>query len=106
MVKRIGILIGLMLFITGVAKALPSSKVIICHHTGSQTNPTVTIEVSENAVDAHIRNHGDTRGACMNQPNPVPNPNPDPTTPDVVVDPVLPKPETLPDDPQEEMVGK
>jgi hypothetical protein len=38
-------------------------KVTICHHTGSQRNPTVTISVSENAVPAH-QAHGDTLGPC------------------------------------------
>jgi hypothetical protein len=39
-------------------------KVTICHHTHSQTNPFVTITVSQNAVPAHVRNHGDTLGPC------------------------------------------
>jgi hypothetical protein len=38
-------------------------KVTICHHTGSRTNPTVTITVSRNALPAHFA-HGDTLGPC------------------------------------------
>lgn len=46
----------------------PAGKVTICHHTHSQKNPFVTITVSEHAVAAHVRNHGDTIGPCPEQP--------------------------------------
>ena len=40
-----------------------NGKVTLCHKTGSDKNPGVTITVSQNAVDAH-RAHGDSTGAC------------------------------------------
>ena len=42
---------------------MTSGKVTICHHTGSGSNPFVTITVSVNALPAHLA-HGDTIGAC------------------------------------------
>jgi hypothetical protein len=46
-------------------------KITICHHTHSDTNPTVTIEISRRAWPAHER-HGDTMGACEQTPPPEP----------------------------------
>jgi hypothetical protein len=45
-------------------------KITICHRTLSTKNPTVTIRVSERAWKAH-QAHGDTRGACGQQGQPV-----------------------------------
>ena len=52
---------------TPTAAEYPSSKVTICHHTHSKTNPFVTITVSQNALPAHL-GHGDTVGACSSAP--------------------------------------
>jgi hypothetical protein len=52
---------------TPTADQYPAGKVTICHHTHSQKNPFVTITVSQNAVPAHVRNHGDTIGPCPQQ---------------------------------------
>src|SRR4051812_36030520 len=46
-------------------------KITICHHTHSDTNPTVTISVSRQSWPAHEK-HGDTMGAC--DPTPPPQP--------------------------------
>jgi hypothetical protein len=39
------------------------NKVTICHKTGKNNDPGVTIRVSENALKAHM-NHGDVQGDC------------------------------------------
>lgn len=44
--------------ISSAASAAPAEKVTICHATGSETNPYVTITVSENALKGHDK-HGD-----------------------------------------------
>lgn len=65
MKKKLLFTVGLgFLVLGGVVAAAPADKVTICHHTGSATNPTVTIEVAQAAVNAHVTNHGDTIGAC------------------------------------------
>jgi hypothetical protein len=53
------------------AAQYPQSKVTICHHTHSQTNPFVTITVSVHALPAHLK-HGDTVGPCTDQAPPAP----------------------------------
>jgi hypothetical protein len=54
---------------TPTAAQYPSSKVTICHHTHSKTNPFVTITVSQNALPAHL-GHGDTVGPCSQEQPP------------------------------------
>ena len=55
-------------------------KITICHHTHSETNPTVTISISRFAWPAHAK-HGDTMGACEPVPPPEPPPDPPPEPP-------------------------
>lgn len=61
--------------ISAPALAAPAPKVTICHHTGSASNPFVTITVSSNALPAHTA-HGDTIGACPTAPPPPVTPPP------------------------------
>jgi hypothetical protein len=60
-------LVGMSHKTTPTGQQYPAGKVTICHHTHSQKNPFVTITVSQNAVAAHVRNHGDTIGPCPQQ---------------------------------------
>lgn len=60
--KILALVVALMLAASVPAFAT-NDKVTICHHTGSETNPTVTIEISTSAWAAH-QEHGDTQGPC------------------------------------------
>ena len=62
----VGYAAGLVPFVhtSPTAAQYPTSKVTICHHTHSQTNPFVTITVSVHALPAHLGHHGDTIGPC------------------------------------------
>jgi hypothetical protein len=62
-------------------------KVDVCHLTGSVKNPVVLINISENAVQAHL-DHGDFLADAVTGCTVNPDPDPDP-----VIDPVK-KPET------------
>jgi hypothetical protein len=65
-------LVGMSHKTTPTTDQYPAGNVTICHHTHSQKNPFVTITVSQNAVPAHLRNHGDTIGPCSQQAPVVP----------------------------------
>ncbi|HXH29847.1 MAG TPA: hypothetical protein VNJ01_03440 [Bacteriovoracaceae bacterium] len=45
-------------------------KVIICHHTSSDSNPFHSIEISCNALKTHVDHHGDYLGACKEKAQP------------------------------------
>lgn len=88
--KRFLALIAVLVLTSGgVVLATAPEKVILCHHDqGNSGKDSVTIEVNENAVQAHL-DHGDTLGAC-------------PETP-----PKEEKPDTEPEkQPERESVGK
>ena len=52
--------------ITNKASEIKEHKVVVCHRTGSDSNPWVQIEVSENALNPHLE-HGDIQGNCPSQ---------------------------------------
>lgn len=43
---------------SGINGGGPKGKTTICHHTSSETNPWVTIRVSNSSLKAHVK-HGD-----------------------------------------------
>jgi hypothetical protein len=58
---RIGLLVVTLVFFYTPALA-KSDKVTICHKAGSENQVTLTI--SQQALDKHLVEHGDTLGAC------------------------------------------
>jgi hypothetical protein len=64
--KKLCILTLFMLtaFAATMAQAAPLPKVTICHIPPGNPENAHTITISENALAAHINNHGDILGAC------------------------------------------
>jgi|GEM_PF-6810238 len=55
MIKKISLAVGLgLLGLASVVSAETTNKVLLCHDTSSETNPSVLISVSLNAVDAQL----------------------------------------------------
>jgi hypothetical protein len=55
-----------------------NQKVLMCHHTSSQSNPWVSICVDANSIDAHLA-HGDYIGSCSSSKSAaISETNPDP----------------------------
>lgn len=88
--KFVGLLITLLLFAATDAFAChplvqcssvnsTPRKITICHHTGSESNPIVTITIDESALSAHL-SHGDSVGECpISTPTPTKTPTSTPT---------------------------
>jgi hypothetical protein len=53
-------LTGTSLFSSSPVFAHPPSKVDVCHHTSSEKNPVVKINISHHAVEKHLALHGGT----------------------------------------------
>lgn len=64
------------------AEELKEHKVTVCHKTGSDNNPWVQIEISENALSAHLE-HGDIQGNCPSGKDQEGGPTATPQTPAV-----------------------
>ncbi len=52
------LLLSPLLFL-GMSDVQANEKITICHNTSSAKNPVVMIEISVNALDRHVLNHGD-----------------------------------------------
>jgi hypothetical protein len=64
---------ALMLALLGAGPALADGHLVeLCHRTGSEKNPTVSLRVAESALPAHLA-HGDSLGSCDDCSNTVPD---------------------------------